>query len=121
MAAKRTIKILAVLVLIVAGAMAIVIVRTRLLSISQKDESRFISTYMGLSIANSRYSNNPDSLKIARDETYRINSADSAWVVNYSKGLSKDLAKSARIWDEIIIKIDSLRAVPPEPDTVSMF
>jgi hypothetical protein len=121
MAVNRTIKIFAVLILVLAGAMAIVIARTRLLSISQKDESRFIAAYVSLSVANGRYIDNPDSLRIARNETYKLTQTDSVWIENYAAKLSKDLSKSSRIWDEIILKLDSVRAVPPEPDSALVF
>jgi|WetSurMetagenome_2_1015567.scaffolds.fasta_scaffold09720_4 hypothetical protein len=121
MAANRTIKIFAVLILVLAGAVAIVIARTRLLSISQKDESRFIAAYVGLSAANARYVDNPDSLRLSQSEIYRLTKTDSAWIENYAANLSKDLSNSSRIWDEIILKLDSVRAVPPEPDSALMF
>jgi hypothetical protein len=121
MAANKTIKIFAVLILVLAGALAIIIVRTRLLSISQKDESRFIAAYVNLSVANGRYIDNPDSLRIARNEAYKLTQTDSLWIENYAAELSKDLSKSSRIWDEIIIKLDSVRAVPSEPDSALMF
>jgi hypothetical protein len=121
MAANKTIKIFAFLILVIAGALAIVIVRTRLSSIAKQDEARFIDAYIGLTVANSEYSSNTDSLKIARSEIFKATRTDSTWITNYGASLSKDLTKSARIWDEIIIKLDSIRAVPPEPDTVQVF
>jgi hypothetical protein len=121
MAVNKTIKVFAILIVILAGAMAILIVRTRLLSISIKDESRFVEAYVGLTIANSNYGNRADSLQIAREIVFNTTSTDSAWIADYGKSLAEDPSRSSRVWDQIIVKLDSIRAVPPEPDTVQMF
>ena len=121
MAANKTIKLFAILIVILAGAAAILIVRTRLLTTALNEESKFVSAYIGLTIANGEFSNNPDSLKIARQKVYKSTKTDSAWIAEYGKGLSKNISKSAKVWDQIIVKLDSIRAVPSEPDTVQMF
>ena len=121
MAAKKTITIFAILILVIAGAVAIVIARTRLSSISKKDEAKFITAYIDLTVANSKYIDYPDSLRIARDRIYESTETDSVWMANYGAGLAKNLTRSAKIWDEIILKLDSIRAVPPEPDTATVF
>lgn len=108
-AAKPYIRLLIVVLLIIAGVLAIRFARSRFLSLRLEADNKFVTTYVELSIARERYGNSPDSLNLAFRTIYLKNNTDSLWMAAYIKGLAGQIDKSERIWNKVATKLDSLQ------------
>ena len=100
-----------ILLLSIAGIAIALVIKSRLSYESKKNQEKFISTYLDISIARGKYSNEGDSLKAALENIYRKHGINSVWMVNYIRKLPDDLLKSEQIWDIIVAKLDSMRQV----------
>jgi len=109
MAAKPAIRFLLILILILAGVAVIKFTRSRFLFQNQKDDDRFISTYIGLSLASEKYSTQPDSCRINAANIFAENGTDSVWMADYTMKLSGDITKSSILWQRIVAKLDTIR------------
>jgi len=113
--AVKPYRIILLAITIIAGAAAIHVHRSRHLTSKLHDERKFVSTYIDLSIARERYSDYPDSLRDQIAVVYERNGADSIWMAQYAKKLSPNIDRSDRIWNEIVVRLDTLRkAAAPE-------
>jgi hypothetical protein len=117
MAVKPVTKLFIVLIIIIAGIAAAMGARSRFLHQRQADESRFIATYLAMSIANEKYIGQPDSLKAATENIFNKYGADSTWMADYGKKLSTNLVQSKQVWTEITKRLEALRN-DPDSDTL---
>jgi hypothetical protein len=108
-AAKPYIRLFIVLLLIVAGVLAVRFARSRFLYLRREADNEFVSTYVELSIARERYGNSPDSLNLAFRAIYLKNNTDSVWLAAYIKKLAGQIEKSEHIWSKVATKLDSLQ------------
>jgi hypothetical protein len=105
---RKTIVILAIIV----GAAGVYIARSKHLACARHDESKFIATYVKLSIARERFANQPDSLRGASSFIYLSNRTDSLWMNVFSSKIAEDPSRGERIWSLITARLDTLRKQP---------
>jgi hypothetical protein len=116
MAVRPIAKLTIILIIILAGIAVAIGARSRFLNYRKSNDNRFILTYLAMSIAREKYGTS-DSLRMAFDNIYKKYGTDSLWMANYGKKLSKDLDKSAQVWEKITGRLDSLRKTS-NPDTL---
>ena len=108
-AVKPYLRLALVILIIIAGVLAIRITRSRLLYLNHEADNKFISTYVDLSIAKERYGNSPDSLHLAFRKIYQKNQTDSLWMAAFIEKLTGQVDKSERIWATVVAKLDSFQ------------
>jgi hypothetical protein len=108
-AAKPYIRLLIVVLIVIAGVLAVRFARSRFIYLRLEADNKFISTYVDLSIARERYGSSPDSMNLAFRTIYLKNNTDSAWLAAYIKGLAGNIDKSEHIWSKVATKLDSLQ------------
>jgi hypothetical protein len=117
--AVRPIRIfLLIVIMIAAGAGAVLYARFRLRLIHQERIERFVETYTALSLASGLRGSNPESLSVVFDSIYAANKTDSVWISAFASSLADDIHRGAAVWDIILARLDSLRA-PMRPDTAA--
>jgi hypothetical protein len=112
MAAKPVTKLLLILIMIIAGIAGTMVARSRFQHQRRAEESRFIETYLAISIARERYIGDQDSLKIALGNIFSRYGTDSTWMASYGRKLSTDLSKSRHVWSEITNQLELMMKNP---------